>query len=104
MKRVSYVAHFGNYFAFYVKHQSDTFRPKSFVFWLLDMSIPTGHTTLLQRCNNVNDVVITSCAQWVICHHVHRLELRNLFKVCVARLAVKLEIRTRFNFGHACPK
>ena len=35
----------------------------------------------------------------IICQHVHRLELRKSFTFCIAR-----EIRTRFNFGLACPK
>ena len=38
------------------------------------------------------------------CEHVHRLELRNFFKFCVAHLPVKPEIRTKFNFGHVCSK
>ena len=38
----------------------------------------------------------------LICQHVHRLELR-FFQFCVAHLPVKREIKTKFNFGHACP-
>ena len=39
------------------------------------------------------------------CEYVHRLELRKFFlKFCVAHLPVKREIRTEFNFAHACSK
>ena len=30
--------------------------------------------------------------------------IKKFLKFCVAHLTVKQEIRTKYNFGHACPK
>ena len=41
----------------------------------------------------------------IICEHIYRAELRQFLRFCVAHLSsVKQEIRTKFNFGHSCPK
>ena len=33
-----------------------------------------------------------------------KTRLHKFLKFCVAHLPVKQEVRTKFNFGHACPK
>ena len=40
----------------------------------------------------------------LICQYAHRQELPNLFTFWIPHLPVKGEIRTIFNFRHACPK
>ena len=73
-------------------------------------SLDTPASRQLKRHNQAKIIKKSLILFWflinmsIICEHVHGLELRRFLKLCVAHLPVRREIRTKFNFGHVCPK